>query len=512
MKRGLRTAAQTAFWMAILTLISKLLGFIREMVMAAFFGTSYVVDAYVMAVAIPSMIFLGIFAAIATAYMPLLSQKIEKEGERSAYLFTSHMINIVFMLSVVSSLLGLLFSDQIVAVFARGFEGETAALTAFFIKVTFSYGLFSSAAGILESFLQYRNTFLPQIVVGYIQNLIVIITIVLSALYNYYFLPFGLLIAYAIRLLLIWILAKSRGLRYRLSINNRGTIKTILPLAIPVFIGTSISQISIFVDKTLASGLTEGSVSALNYGSLLNGMVMAMFISILTTIIYPKLAQANALDNHQRFSEIVEKGITVIFIIAFPFALGAMLYSQQIVQIVYERGAFDPAATALTQSAYFYYSVGLLFMALNDLLIRVYYSLQDMKTPMIFGGISVIIDIILNFVLVQFMAHNGLALATSIGAACNTILLIIGLKKKYPNIKLLESQTKILKIILAAVISVSCSYMVYAFIMSFLAQIVFIRMVQLGIAVGIAILIYFILLRLLRIPELELLKSLFVRK
>lgn len=511
MKKGIRTAAQTAFWMAVLTLIAKLFGLVREMVMAAFFGTSYVVDAYVMAVAVPGMIFTGLFSSVATAYMPLLSQKIEKEGEKSAYLFTSHMINIIFMIALASSLLGLLFSDQIVNIFASGFEGETAALTSFFIKVTFSYGLFSSAAGILESFLQYRNTFLPQIMVGYLQNVIVIITIMLAALYNYYFLPFGLLIAFAVRGLLFWILAKSRGLRYSLSINNKETIKTILPFAIPVFIGTSISQISIFVDKTLASGLTEGSVSALNYGSLLNGMIMSMFVTVLTTIIYPKLAQANALDNHDRFNEIVEKGTAVIFMIALPFSMGAMLYSEQIVQIVYERGAFDPAATALTQSAYLYYSVGLLFMALNDLLIRVYYSLQDMKNPMIFGGISVIIDIILNFVLVQFMAHNGLALATSIGAACNTLLLIIGLRKKYPDRKLLESKAKIVKIVLAAVIAVGCSYVVYIFIVSFLVHIIFMRMVQLGIAVLVAGVVYLLLLKLFRIEEVMLLKQLVKR-
>jgi putative peptidoglycan lipid II flippase len=266
------------------------------------------------------------------------------------------------------------------------------------------------------------------------------------------------------------------------------------------------------VDKTLASGLVVGSVGALNYANLLNGMIMTLSVTILTTIIYPRLAQANSLEDYTRFSDIVEKGFALIVMISLPFSLGAMVYSRQVVQIVYERGAFDPAATALTESAYFYYSVGLLFLALNDLLIRVYYSLRDMKLPMIFGGVSVIIDIILNLILVRYMAHNGLALSTSIAALCNTVFLLAGLKRKYPYIRIVESKGKIVKIACASILSIGISYVFYVSIILPMSHIIFMRMVQLGLAVAVAGTAYFFLLRLFKITELELLRTVFKRK
>ena len=106
-----------------------------------------------------------------------------------------------------------------------------------------------------------------------------------------------------------------------------------------------------FVDKTLASRLVEGSISALNYASLLNNVIIDITITILATIIYPKLTQANSLKQYDRFNELVYKGFNVVVIIS-PFSLGAMVYSNQVVQIIYERGAFDITATAMTSSAF----------------------------------------------------------------------------------------------------------------------------------------------------------------
>ena len=173
----------------------------------------------------------------------------------------------------------------------------------------------------------------------------------------------------------------------------------------------------------------------MSYGMLLVSTITGLTTSVLTTIIYPRLSQANSLENHEGFNSMIESGLSLILVIAIPFSLGSMLFSSQIVQIVYERGAFDPAATALTESAFFYYAIGLTFLATNDLLVKIYYSLHDMKTPMIFAGISVIIDIALNFILIRYMAHNGLALSTSIGFIANSVMLLIGLKRKYPDIK-----------------------------------------------------------------------------
>jgi putative peptidoglycan lipid II flippase len=341
-KNGLKNnVIQTAFWMALLTLGSKVLGFVREMAMASFFGTNYVVDAYVMSQAVPGILFTAFFVAIATAYMPLLSEKIEGKGEESGWIFTSQVIRILLVFSGGIAILGMVFSEALVSVFAPGFVGKTASLTSFFLKVTFSYVLFSSTATILEHYLQYKGTFIPQILVGYAQNIILISVIVISAFTTHYFLAFGMLIAYGVRLVIFGFLARSRGFRYSRSGENlKETVKKISLLGIPVFIGSGMQQINIFVDKSLASGLPEGSMAALNYASILNTLIMALSITVLTTIIYPKLNRASAREEMEQFGSLMQRGLVLVVMIGLPFSLGAIVYSSEMVQVVFERGAF----------------------------------------------------------------------------------------------------------------------------------------------------------------------------
>jgi putative peptidoglycan lipid II flippase len=500
---------QTAFLMALLTLGSKGLGFLREMAMATFFGANYVVDAYVMAQAVPGILFAAIFAAIATAYMPLLSEKIEREGESAGDILTSQIIRILLVFSLGASIFGLAFSNGLVAVFAPGFTGETAALTSFFLKVTFSYGIFSSVTGILESFLQYKSTFIPQILVGYGQNFILISVIIISAYTSYYFLVFGMLISFFVKLIIIALLSKSRGFKYSRSGKNlKQTIKKIAILGIPVFIGSGMGQINLFVDKSLASGLPEGSIAALNYAGILNGLIMSLSISILTTIIYPRLARASAQYQLVHFSQIMQKGLVLVIMIALPFSLGAIIYSGDLVQIVFERGAFDVSATSLTAGAYLFYSVGLVFMAVNDLMIRGYYALHDMKTPLKLGVVGVAVNITLNLLLIGSMAHEGLALATSMAAMVNSILLVIGFRRKGKELNFLESPKKYGKIVLSAFVSVGLSKLVHVILVM---NVWMPRMLYLGIAVFVAVCAYWLLLKAFKIEEIDLVKGLFKR-
>src|SRR5665648_390440 len=259
------------------------------MVMANFFGATYITDSYVMATAIPGIIFGGIFGAVATSYMPLFSKITETDGEKAGSKFTNEVINLLFIISIFAAIIGLIFSDQIVSIFASGFVGETAKLTSFFTKVTFSYVLFTSTAGILEANLQYKGIFLVQIILGYVQNIIVISVIIISAFTTHYYLVFGLLLAGLTRFIILMLLVKKRGLIYTPTLKVNKTVKHIVAISLPVFVSSEIGQINVFVDKTFASGLSEGSVAALNYGMLLVGLVTGMTVTILTTILYLSL-------------------------------------------------------------------------------------------------------------------------------------------------------------------------------------------------------------------------------
>ncbi len=503
-----RTAAQTAIFMAVLVLFSKLLGFIREMVMANFFGASFVVDAYVMAIAIPGILFGGIFASVAIAYMPIYSKIREGKGQLQGDRFTSEVLNLLFIIGMIVCVIGFLFSEEMVAIMAKGFSGETAKLTTFFLKITFAYTFFSAAAGVLEAYLQYKGVFLSQIFAGYMLSLMSIVFIIISALYSYYFLAFGMFAGMTLRFIIDNIIAKRKKFQYTFTFKVDSTVKSIAALAIPVFIGNSIQQINTFVDKSLASQLQEGSIAALNYGMLLITLVTSLTIGIFTTIIYPKITQANAQEDFERFNQITGQGITLILMVSIPFSLGGVLYNNQVVQIVYERGAFDPLATLLTAGAFGFYALGLVFLATNEFLTKIYYAMHDMKLPMIFGGISVAINIFLNLIFVKTMAHSGLALATSIAFASNSVLLICGMKFRYPQIQLFPSKLKLLKIFISALMAVGVSYIAYTFVILPNAHIIYMRVVQLGITALIAGMVYLGLLLLFKVEDLKILKTL----
>ncbi len=504
----MRTVARTAFLMVILTFVSKCIGFIRELLLANYYGAGYIIDAYVMATVIPGIIFGGVFASISTAYIPTFSKKIESEGQEEANKFTSEVMNLALLISIAAGLIGIIFSEQIVSIFAGGFQGETAELTSFYVKITFSYVIFSSTMSLMESYLQYKGVFLPQVLAGYVQNGCIIAIIIISAYTTHYILAFGWLLGYAARMLLMFYLARKTQYEYQRILNLNETVRNIILLALPVFIGSSINQINMFVDKTLASGLMEGSVSALNYAGTLITMISGLTVSILITISYPKLAQASSLNDNERFGEILSTGINLISIIAIPCAMGAIIYNELIVQIVYERGAFDATATSMTSSALLYYAIGLFFTSVVSLLTQAYYSKHNMRTPMIFAAIGAIINITLNLILIRPMAHNGLALATSISAIVTMTLLLISFKRFYPEIRLIRSSKKLFFIIISGVASVGASWIVY---LSLSGWIDVNRVILFGLVIVFAGLVYLVLLVIFKVEELKLLKQIIRR-
>lgn len=503
------TIIRTAALMAVFTFVSKLLGFVREMVIAGIFGTSYIVDAYVMAQSIPDMLFGGIFASVGTAYMPTFSEITEKNGNKAGDLFTSRLINTAVVAAALLSAVGIALSANITRLIAPNFSAETMELTSFYLKITFGYMVFTCVSSIFDSYLRYNGSFLHPIIAGYMQNAGVIIIAVVSAYTNHYLFAFGILLGYALRFLYQTAAVRKIGYRHSMSFSLKGEVKQILILAVPVFIGSYVSQINSYVDKTLASGLSEGSVAALNYGHILVAFITGLTTTIIATIIYPKITKAAINGEWDFFNAAADMGINLIMIIAVPFSMGAMVFAGEVVQIVYERGAFDESATALTGTAFFFYACGLAFMALNEFLVQIYYSLKDMKTPIKCASVGVAVNIVLNLSLVGKMAHGGLALATSIAALVNFALLLVFLARKHREVAILKSKSKVLKICVAAAAAVAAAYGTHCFIS---AAVFMPRILYLGIAVLAACVIYILLLAVFKIDELKLIKGLISRK
>jgi putative peptidoglycan lipid II flippase len=283
-------------------------------------------------------------------------------------------------------------------------------------------------------------------------------------------------------------------------------------LVLPVLIGSAVQQINTVIDKTLASSLVEGSISALTYASRINDLIISVFVMAITTVIFPMLSKAFSQDDEVQVRKIMGEGINIILIITVPATIGILILAKPMVRIFFQRGAFSEVATQMTSSALIFYSLGLVGSSLRLMLNKVYYSFQDTKTPMINGAIAVGLNIVLNLILIRYMAHAGLALATSISATFTTLLLFLDLRKKIGPMGLKKYLICFAKTLFASIIMGIVVYGLFYGLMPLLPNKKIIELIGLLVSVAIGALIYFLLCCILRVKEIRILLSTLIKR
>lgn len=430
-----KTTKKTAVILMIIILISKVTGFMRDVVLAQSFGAGDVTDAYLTALNIPVVLFDGISAALGTTFIPMFFKIKENKGDKAVDKFTSNILNIITIISMLLILIGLIFTPQIVKLFAMGFDGEVFNLAVVYSRVLLFAMIFIATNGLISSYLVASGEVYISGLVTIPFNILVIVAIMIGSLTNSYIMVFGTLFAYVGQLLfqIPFLLKKGYKHSFKIDIKDEN-IKSILYLVIPVFIGSYINQINAVVNRTLASTLEKGSITALNYANKLNMFAVGIIAIALTTVMYPILSKLASENNMKSFKYNLSKSINIIIILMVPMTVILIMFSTPIVKVLFEDGSFDSRATYLTSTALAFYSVGSLAYGLRDLLAKSFYSLQDTKTPVRNAAISVGINIILSVILVKLMGIGGLALASSISAIVTTSLLFISLRSKIGKI------------------------------------------------------------------------------
>lgn len=485
------------------TILSKILGFGREIILANIYGASAYSDVYLISVNIPNIIFASIGAALATTFIPLYCDIECKEGEERAKLFTNNVINIIIIICIVLSVVGVIFAKPLVRLFAVGFKDETLSLAIKFTRILiFSIG-FIGLSNLIGSYLNIKNNFFVPGMIGLPSNIIIIFSIILSKK-NIYILPIGALLATFSQLLFQLPSARKEGYKYSLHIDFKDKyLKKMILLVAPIFVGASVNQINTTVDRTIASTLSEGSISALNYANKLNLFVMALFVTCVGSVIYPKLSKLSSQKDSDGFLNIVNNSITAIIIIVIPISIGAMVLSEPIIKILFERGAFDNSASKMTSDALIFYSIGMLGFGMREILCKVFYSLKDTKTPMKNGIIGMIINIILNIKLSNIMNHSGLALATSISAIVSTILLLINLKKKIKSLNVINLICTAMKAIISSLVMALVVRNLYTILLHMTETNILGEIISLGLAIIGGIVTYLLIMLILNIRNIN---------
>lgn len=484
----------------IITLFSKFLGFGRDIVLSYFFGASSISDAYLISLTIPSVIFGFIGAGIVTAYIPMQSRILSGFGEEAGSEFTSNFTNIILMLVSIILLVSMVFTEPIVKLFAIGFSGDTLELTTNFTKISLFGMYFTALIAIFSGYLQIKDNYVVPALIGFPLNIIMIISIIIASQGNYIFLALGTVLATASQFFIMVPFIKKEKFKYSFLVNLKDDriIKT-LHIATPVVIGTSVNQVNILVDRTIASYLEVGGISALNYANRLNLFIQGLFVTSIITAMYPMISSYAINKNFEGIKKALKESINIITIFVLPITIGGMIFSNEIVKMLFGRGAFDENAIKMTSIALFFYAIGMPGFGFREVLARGFYSIQDTKTPMINATIGVFLNIVLNIILSRFMGIGGLALATSISATCTTILLFISLRKKIGAFGIKNISISFFKILFASFIMGGFAKLSFNYLSAYLSQ-----NSSLLMSIGVGAVSYFVIIYFMKIEDIDL--------
>lgn len=498
-------AAKSALMISMLTLGSKFLGFIREMLIAAKFGSGMETDTFFVALTATSLITTLLTTAISTTFVPVLTEIEEFEGKEGKIKHTSNMINITLAVAAVLIAIAWFFAPLIIRLTAKGFEGEQFDLAVKLMRIGLPMILFSGVIGSFTGFLHSERRHISSAAIGFPMNIVYIVfLLVFSTKYGITGLMVAAVIATASQFLIQVPEAKRAGFKYSPIFDPKDIyVRRVLQLSIPVLIGVAINDLNAIVNRTMASDLVDGSISALNYGDKLNALVQGVFIVAITTVIFPILAKEANQGRIDRMKKVMGEGINLVLLITIPATVGIIVLAQPIVEVAFERGEFTAADTIMTKQALIFYSLGLVAMGMRLLITRVYYSLHNTRTPMINGALSVGFNILLNLILIRFMAHAGLAFATSISVTVATLILFYGLKKRIGSLGTFGYIKTGIKSLAASAPMGVVAYLVYNVLHSILGSSSIFNLIALVAAVGAGAIVYYILCYLFKVEQVR---------
>lgn len=497
--------AKTATMIAVFTLISKAMGFLREIIIGRKYGAGMETDTYFTAMRATVLIIGTIGIALNTTLIPIFSEIRESSGKKAQKRYLNNMINIVFLLTTLTAILGYIFSPLIIRILAKGFEGQQFLLAVKLNRIGMPIVILLGFTYVLSGYLQSNEIFGPHAIMGIPYNLVFLIALPLFIKSDQIEMLMILSVVASLTQVLIQVPAVlNTRYRYSPKINLRDPyLKKALILVLPVLVGSAVGQINVIVDQTLASELPSGSISALTYSARINEMIISVFVAAIATVVFPMLSKAFTNGDGDEIKAIFKKGVNIILLITLPATVGIMILGKDIVRIFFEGKAFDAKATFMTSGALFYYSIGLVASALRLMLNKMFYSFQDTKTPMINGGIAVIINIILNLFFIRFMGHKGLALATSLSAIATTVLLFIDLRARLGQLGLRKIFLTFIKISAASLIMGLAVYLLYFKVGALLPDKGILDLLNLILSTVIGMIIYFFLCMFLKVEELK---------
>ncbi|MEW6003213.1 MAG: murein biosynthesis integral membrane protein MurJ [Nitrospirota bacterium] len=434
--------AKAAGLMSIATLMSRLLGYLKDMVLAKFFGATGFADTFFIAFRIPNLL-RELFAegSMSSAFIPVLTEYQSKQGIEEAKRLVRITFTFILIFIGLVCLIGIIFAPAIVTAIAPGFLQlpEKFSLTVFLTRVMFPFLLFISLSALVMGALNTRRIFfIPSLAPATLNISIIITVLTLTPRMEQPIVAVAIGVAlggfvqFAFQLPSFF--KNGYTLMPKYDFKHSGLKKMSL-LIIPATMGMAVAQINIFVSTILASYLPEGSITYLYYSMRLIQFPIGVFGVAMGMAVLPTLAEHAVTGNFDKLSEDFSFALRMLFFITVPAMVGLIALREPIVNILFQRGNFDYTATLGTSQALLFYSMGIWSIVGVRVITASFYSMHDTKTPVQVAVVAVATNVLFSILLMKSLKHSGLALANSLASAMNFTLLFYFLRRKLKGIE-----------------------------------------------------------------------------
>jgi len=447
--------------LSLLTMISRVLGLIREMTRAAFMGTGVLADAFAAAFTLPNFL-RRLFAegSMTAAFIPTFTGYLADKDEQKAREFISATFTILVILVVIVVALGIAFAPTLVLIFQSD-HGETALLT----QIMFPLLALVSVAALMQGILNSIGLFTPSGIAPILFNIcwIAVPYLVGNAFGNpARAMAVGVVIGGFAQAVCQLPAVLRAGWRFGFinplrAMHNPG-MRRVLSLVAPTILGMAAYQINFLVSSALATGAGTGALSSIQYSLRLQELVLGVFVVSLSTVLLPDLSGSARDGKWDSYSDSLGRGMRAMVLITVPVALFSMVVGKDIVTLLFKAREFGDESVRLTAAAFFWHMTGLVFIAMNRVIAPAFYACSDTKTPTWAGVVSFGVNILLALLLVAPLRGPGIALALSLASAVNTLVLVLVLlRRNIPGVSsaLLAAWRYFLRILAFSAVAVS---------------------------------------------------------
>lgn len=430
-------AVKTVSFMMFITLFGKILGLVREQFLAANYATSAEAAAFQLASRIPRTFFDVIFAsAISASFIPIFVEYLQKQGKKEAYALANRFITLISTVTIVIMAVGILFAEPLAWLVSPGYEVNTIALSVPLLKMLFPTMLFTAVAFSFVGILQSLDEFNVPAALSVASNgILILYYIFFNERFGIYGLTIAFLIGWGMQAVIQIPSLRKKGYHYRPDFHFKDEgLKKIGRLMLPVMVSTWIQPINFLINMRFASQLSNGELggTTLDYANNLYTIIVGVFVLAIANMVFPQFSRIT--EDKKEFGQTVRGTLKAMIFLLIPMTVGLMALAEPLVTVIYKRGEFGLLATELTSSALFFFALGMVGYGVQNILSRAFYANQDGKTPFYSGLVSIVINALFCWLLLEPMGIGGLALAAAASSTASAAVLFVPTVRRYPDI------------------------------------------------------------------------------